>query len=179
MFSNGRFFALRRGHTSTIVRLALLAAVLCLTLGCAEGRKRPPGYLRLGHVSKLLGRATELGDFDLILRRDEGGLSAMSTDCTYDLSSLVLRKVDGKLILVSTLSSSTYDLDGKVLSGPAKVNLPYYELRFDAGVYGSPRDTLYAYVGREVSPEWRLPVTEEMLRVSESSAAAPTPAMGQ
>lgn len=150
-----------------IVRAALVVVVALAVAGCADGRKRPPGYLRLGHISKLLGRATDLKDFDLILRRDEGGLSVMSTDCTYDLSRLVLRKVDGKLILVSTLSSSTYDLDGKVLSGPAKVNLPYYELRFDAGVYDGPRDTLYVYVGREVSPDWRLPVTDEMLRVGE------------
>lgn len=151
-----------------IVRVVLVAVVAFAVAGCADGRKRPPGYLRLGHVSKLLDRATDLKDFDLILRRDDGGLSVMSTSCTYDLSRLVLRKVDGKLILVSTLSPSTYDLDGQVLSGPAKANLPYYELRFDAGVYGGPRDTLYVYVGREVSRDWRLPVTDEMLRAAEA-----------
>lgn len=166
------------GRAIALVRFAALAAAVVGALGCAEGRKRPPGYLRLGHVSKLLGRATELKDFDLILRRDEGGLSAMSTDCTHDLSSLVLRKVEGKLILVSTLSASTYDVDGKVLSGPAKVDLPYYELRFDAGVYGGARDTLYVYVGREVSPSWRLPVTDEMLRLAEGQSTAPTPGAG-
>jgi nitrite reductase/ring-hydroxylating ferredoxin subunit len=155
------------------IGLVAAAAFLFFTLGCADGRKRPPGYLRLGHVSGLLGRAQELKKFDLILRRDDGGLSAMSTQCTYDLSRLVLRKTDRGLILVSTLSSSTYDLDGKVLSGPAKVNLPYYELRFDAGVYGSPRDTLYVYVGREVSSDWRLPVTPEMERAAQTPETTP------
>jgi hypothetical protein len=86
----------------------------------------------------------------------------MSTQGTYDLSQLELRRVDGKLVLVSAYSTSTYDLDGRVLTGPATVNLPFYELQFEPKVVGEPRNTLFARVGREVAPSWRLPVTAEM-----------------
>ena len=156
-----------RVRATAVVGLALLL-IAFLFSGCADGRRRPPGYFRIGHISGLLGRAQELKDFDLIIRRDEQGLSAMSTQCTYDLSRLALRKTEQGLVLYSPFSQTTYDLEGRVLSGPAKVNLPYYEIQFNAGVYGGPGDTLYVYVGREVSPSWRLPVTAEMLRAAEN-----------
>lgn len=158
-----------------VVRHLWVAAVCCAVislLGCSEGLKRPPGYLRIGHVSGLVGKARNLEEFDLIVRRDEGGLSAMSTQCTYDLSPLLLRRVDGKLVLVSQYSSSTYDIDGRVLSGPARVDLPYYELRFEAELYGGPRNTIYVQLGREVGPSWRLPVTAEM---EQAAQTPPTP----
>jgi nitrite reductase/ring-hydroxylating ferredoxin subunit len=143
---------------------ALVLGLLFITVlsGCTEGRKRPPGYLRLGPIAEFLDEPRNLEDFDMIVRRDTGGLYGMSTQCTYDLSQLELRRVDGKLVLVSAYSTSTYDLDGRVLTGPATVNLPFYELQFEPKVVGEPRTTLFARVGREVAPSWRLPVTAEM-----------------
>jgi len=119
--------------------------------------------MRLGPIGEFLDQPRNLEDFDMIVRRDEGGLYGMSTQCTYDLSQLELRRVDGKLILVSAYSASTYDIEGRVLTGPATVNLPYYELQFEPNVFGDPRNTLFARIGREVSPSWRLAVTAEML----------------
>jgi Rieske Fe-S protein len=94
----------------------------------------------------------------LLLRRDELGWYAMSTLCTHDLSVLRRRNGPNGPMLASVYTSSTYDLNGKVLSGPAIKDLPYYELYVEQGVAEGARDTLYARIGSEKPREWRLPV---------------------
>lgn len=80
----------------------------------------------------------------------------MSTMCTYDLTYLKRKQVDGQTLYVSEYTDSKYDLQGNVVSGPAIAALPYYQLKLDAGEYGGPKDTLYVYIGKTVPPEWRL-----------------------
>lgn len=93
-----------------------------------------------------------------MLRRDKDGLYVMSTMCTYDLTYLERRKEGEKDILASTYTDSKYDLNGKVISGPSITDLPYYQLKIDSGVYAGPKDTLYVYIGKKVSKDWRLPL---------------------
>lgn len=144
--------------TSGSYLLLLFVAVLTVVSCKSDYRTRPYGYHRLGKLSELMAPETELTENNILLRRDNRGFYAMSTACTYDLTYLQRRKIDGKDLYVSTYTESKYDLDGKVVSGPSKRNLPYYELRIAPGIYDGPRDTLYVYVGKEVSPDYRLPL---------------------
>lgn len=112
--------------------------------------------MRLGEVSGFLVNEKYLPDLRVLVRKDARGLYAMSTECTHDLSALRLVERDGRRVFVSDYSTSTYDWNGKVLSGPAKGDLPYYYLRVDSGVYGGPKDTLYVDVGDERPATWRL-----------------------
>jgi Rieske Fe-S protein len=99
-----------------------------------------------------------LDDTGLLLRRDEGGWYAMSTLCTKDLSVLQRKETPNGTILASTFTTSTYALDGHVLTGPATKNLEYYELFIDQGVADGPKDTLYARIGKFKPASWRLKV---------------------
>ena len=121
-------------------------------------RKRPISYHRLGPLSDFTQPEIELDKHNLLLRRDDDGFYIMSTVCTYDLTYLQRQNIEGKQIYVSSYSDSKYDLEGNVLSGPSVRHLPYYELKIDAATYDGPKDTLYAYVGREVPKTWRLKI---------------------
>ncbi|MDC0357526.1 hypothetical protein OAO01_01825 [Oligoflexia bacterium] len=126
-------------------------------VGCDwHRRSRAPGYVRLGPIQKFLAPQTHEAEHSLLLRRDEKGLYAMSTLCTYDLSPLVLDRTGKTPFLKSIYSSSKYDMSGNVTSGPAKANLPYFELRLDSNKYGGKPDTLFVFIGPQVSRDWRL-----------------------
>lgn len=129
--------------------------------GCEEPVKhRPYGFLRVGPASDFLQTETYRPDLRMLFRRDERGLSVMSTLCTHDLSPLKLTtRPNGAEIFISEYSESQYRKNGRVMHGPAEANLPFYRLKIDEGVYGGPVDTLYVEVGAEVSSDWRLPVT--------------------
>jgi Rieske Fe-S protein len=149
--------------------LLLLTLAGCLT-ACQEGERRPPGYLRVGNAEQLAKPMTFIEDKRLLLRLDEKGFYVMSTECTHDLTALVPKKNEkGEMYLASQESTSTYDMNGKVLTGPATVNLPYYELIAASGVYGGPVDTIYARIGYEKPADWRLPV----VRRKENASPAP------
>jgi hypothetical protein len=92
--------------------------------------------------------------------RDPDGFSVMSTACTYDLTPLV-RKVspEGRVTWESQTTSSKYDERGQVISGPATVRLPFYQLRADRALPSGPIDTLFAFVGVEKDPSWRFSLT--------------------
>jgi hypothetical protein len=127
--------------------------------GCEQkGLERPYGYIKLGKIDQFIGRRTFLTRDRLLIRRDEQGLSVMSTLCTYDLSPLTPQTTAHGIRFVSQYSTSTYDISGVVLRGPAQVTLPYYELRLASEDETGVRDTLYVYVGKHVSPSWRLPM---------------------
>lgn len=151
----------RRVFMRAVALAAASLIVLLLFVSCTKKvKKRPYGYFRLGPVAEYLAPETRLEKFNLLLRRDEGGLYVMSTVCTHDLTYLLRKTVGEEDIFVSQYTASKYDINGKVISGPATADLPYYELKIDAGVYGGPKDTLYAYIGKEVSREWRLKVPD-------------------
>ena len=133
------------------------ACLSFLLFSCHFTEKRPYGYFRLGKVNSLLAPETEFKDAGFLLKRDAKGFYLMSTFCTYDLTPLERKKLPtGEEIYSSHYTTSTYDLNGKVLAGPAKYNLPYFELEFAAWSYGGPVETLYVKISSEVSPEWRL-----------------------
>lgn len=148
-------------------RIMLMLGFMCLGLiaaGCEPAvRDRPFGDMRLGLAKDLLGSSNFLDNSEIFLRRDERGWYGMSTMCTKDASILVRRAGPNGEILASQYTSSTYDLNGKVLSGPAVKNLPYYELFLDQGTYGGAKDTLYARIGVEKGSDWRLPVPTGLL----------------
>jgi hypothetical protein len=140
-----------------VLFFALVAAVSCLT-GCDIGTKRrPPGLFTLGAVKVLRGSPlTVFPELKIAVRYDAGGFSAMSTACTHDLSPLVRSGTGEKEYWRSMYTTSEYELDGTVRKGPARSNLPYYELRLASGQYGGEPDTLFVMVGVERPREWRL-----------------------
>lgn len=134
----------------------MFCALLTLVSCQPQVRKRPFGYVRLGPAKNYLATETYEKDYNLLIRRDKQGLYAMSTKCTHDLSNLLLNRAGGRIVFSSSYSPSTYDQNGKVLTGPAKFDLPYFRLKIEAGKYGGPRNTLYAVIGDEVGPSWRM-----------------------
>lgn len=140
----------------SFLTVSLLFILFVLT-GCEhKGLERPYGYIKLGKIDQFTGRRTFLTRDRLVIRRDEQGLYVMSTLCTYDLSPLVPQTTAHGIRFVSQYSTSTYDISGVVLRGPAQVSLPYYELRLASEDETGVRNTLYVYIGKQVSPSWRL-----------------------
>jgi hypothetical protein len=137
---------------------AIFLSFFVLVLAGCENKEleRPYGYIKLGKINLFTGRRTFLTRDRLLIRRDEQGLYVMSTLCTYDLSPLVPQTTAHGIRFVSQYSTSTYDISGVVLRGPAQVSLPYYELRLASEDETGVRDTLYVYIGKQVSPSWRL-----------------------
>ena len=143
------------------LRWALFIFLLAALSSCDTGyQRRPIGWYKLGKAKELQAAETFFDEKLLLLKHDQRGFSVMSTACTYDLSPLILRDAPQGGVFVSRYSESQYDREGKVLKGPAHVDLPYYELSIDAGVAGGPKDTLYVQVGVEKPREWRLPFNE-------------------
>ena len=135
----------------------LLAALLLVVSCKPEVRRRPFGYMHIGRIGDFTGPESFVEKDRLFVIRDSKGIAVMSTLCTYDLSPLELKTNDsGQKIWVSRYSDSQYSLDGKVLHGPAKANLPYYYVQIDRNSYDGPRDGIYVQLGKEVEPEWRL-----------------------
>ncbi len=154
--------------------LPILITLLVLFQGCdladvSGNRKRPVGYLKLGKAADFRDSQQYLPEAWLVLMHDENGFYAMSSLCTYDLTPLSQASSESGIIWESKYSTSRYDQQGKVISGPAKHALPYYRLRFDSGVYNGPKDTLYALIGDEVEPGWRLQIPE----AASTAAAVP------
>lgn len=145
-----------------------LVLIIASALSCSSaGKKRPFGYMRLGPVNEMLSPETFMEQKGILLQRDDRGFYAMSTYCTYDLARLVIKsdKENGQRRLVSRFSKSTYDMNGKVLSGPAVSDLPFYKLKMAVEFSTPPGeaievkvDNLYVKIGDEVSPDWRLNV---------------------
>lgn len=161
-------------HRTIRRRLFLSVIALCLLFVASceqQGQQRPFGVRRLRKVEELARAPESFFEEDgFIVRYDEGGFSVMSTMSTDDLTLLKMRKTDNNTILVSSdpLNTSTYDMQGNVLTGPAKKPLPYYELELSYPSYCEPgkdcrRDTLFAKVGNEVSRDWRFKVPKELL----------------
>ncbi len=141
---------------SSILFLLLLA--LSLSSCDMSAKTRPPGLFRLGKVSELKSvDQRAFPEFKIVLFHDQRGFYAMSTACTYDLSPLVRSgQSGGDEHWRSMYTSSEYGLDGRVRKGPARADLPFYELRFAAGAYGGVADTLFVMVGVPRPREWRL-----------------------
>lgn len=141
-------------RASLLAALTVLISVLSACNPAAQ--KRPFGYIKLGKVRELLGQETIIERGGLILRRDAKGFFIMSTYCTKDLSHLAVTKGEGGATLSCPYDHSSFDGEGKVLTGPAISDLPYYKLEYSPDTYGGPVDSLYVKVGEEVAKDWRL-----------------------
>ena len=137
--------------------LPLFFACLFLLPSCRSSvQKRPWGYIKLGKTSDFNRDETYLPDDRLIVRRDDKGLFVMSTASTYDLTGLRRQDSNGSEVWVSEEDTSRFDRFGKVISGPAVADLPFYEMKVDVSEVGGPADTVYAIIGSEKSSDWRL-----------------------
>lgn len=142
-----------------IPALRLLALLLITTTicGCDSSRKRPVGYFHLGEAAQLAAEKEHLfEDLRILVRYDEEGFSAMSTECPYDGVVLARVREGNASIWRSPTSGSVYDGKGKVVKGPSTHNLPFYELRLDRDSYEGRVPTLYVHVGVEREEGWRL-----------------------
>jgi hypothetical protein len=142
------------------VSLLLIFLFIFAILGCdrAGDRKRPPGYLKIGLISTFNEGDNYLPELRLMLRKDSYGYSVMSTECTYDLTPLKKIVNKNSYIWKSDYTNSSYNADGTVITEPATVKLPYYELVLSASKYGGEIDTLYVSIGKEVTANWRLKI---------------------
>ncbi len=130
----------------------LLALSGCAILdGCELPRQKPPPprKVQLGPISKFSAPATYLMIERLLIRRDRNGYSAMSLVCTHQ-TCLVAAAVDGEHELLCPCHGSRFSGTGKVIQGPARRDLPYYELSVDE------QQNLSVFIGKEVTAEWRL-----------------------
>lgn len=126
------------------------------------GRKRPIGFGKIGPISDLQERGiVDAQKVALLVRADAKGVYGMSTLCPMELRPLKARRTDSGPVLFCDVCGSEYDENGHVTKGPAKRNLPFYEIVAAEGVPGGPVDTLYARVGIEVSESWRLPLPKQ------------------
>ena len=143
--------------TKALARFLLICGLVLTTSGCESGhRERPYGTIKIGKYADYVEPEMYLTNLGLMLRRDSGGYSAMSTYSTIDLYPLVRKKSGDSYIFTSEYDSSTFAADGKVLTGPARHDLPYYRLYIDQEVVDTPEDTLFVRIGEEVPKNWRL-----------------------
>jgi nitrite reductase/ring-hydroxylating ferredoxin subunit len=134
----------------------VIACILGSLVGCKSDLKRPYGFVRVGKVDSFNLGQTWLKQFRLVVNRDKLGIFVMSTECTFDGTPLNLITVDDSFILKSSYSDSSYSNFGKVLTGPAKSDLPYYKTLQAAEKLGGAIDTLYVVIGSEVGEKWRM-----------------------
>ncbi len=152
---------------------ALLLAIILPLYGCEPShRERPYGYLRLGLIKDLLNKETYVKEAEILVRHDASGFSAMSTLCTKDLSPLEHKWADERNVWASKYTQSTYEWDGKVRTGPATRNLPYFSIKLESSKYGGPLDMLYVTIGDEKPSEWRLAVPQNALEAAQGRTSS-------
>jgi hypothetical protein len=136
----------------------LLLATSLVLAGCRpDHRKRPYGFLNLGPLSQLVRAPETINNEQRVLVRFDGkGFSAMSLDCTFDLTRVEKVEKNGRTILLAKENGSEYDERGHVLKGPARANLPYYELAFGGVGANLTPTNLYVHIGYEKPEDWRL-----------------------
>ena len=131
-----------------------------LVLGCSDRpMKRPVSVIDVGDYRQFTEPFNYRPDQQIVVWKDEGGLSFMSTMCTYDLALLKLAPgPTGALEFTSNFSTSRYSQTGEVLSGPSKFPLPFYKARYGEAVLGGPKTSVYVEIPGEASKSWRLPL---------------------
>ncbi len=73
-----------------------------------------------------VGQARYVESLQVFVCRDAGGYYAMSSACTHVGAQVGF--VNGASGFLCPLHLSTFDFDGRVTKGPAKVDLPHYSL---------------------------------------------------
>ncbi len=156
------------------VRVVLSAFFVAYLTACTpDVRDRPPGFIRLAPVWALVRPETIIERSAVMVRYDEQGFSVMSTLSTYDLSRLQRVRVGESWHWASKTDGSEFAADGTVLKGPAVAALPYYEMIVDyGGVDSTQPETLYAKLGSQKPPTYRLKPPEHLL-ISPDAATPP------
>ncbi len=150
-------------HRSFFLSIVVVSLIVCTPLaGCRPSTKdRPLGFANLGLVKKFTDDdVVDVSEQAVLVRRDALGIYGMSTLCTRDLRRLKARREGDAPVLFCDVCGSEYDGDGHIINGPARTDLPYYELIVDAGKPHGPKDTVYARIGMKVPSSWRLPFAE-------------------
>jgi len=124
-------------------------AVTVSVLGCEKKYLRPAGDHNLGLVQDLLYARQLIRERQMLVTRDAKGWAAMSTQCSYEGCELSYQ--DQRFLCLCC--GSSFDHNGNVQLGPAKSNLPYFQVRYVEG-------KLYADSGKLVSPEARFTTPE-------------------
>lgn len=124
-------------------------AVCCTLLGCdSGGTGQTERTIELGLVDSFSIGNTELQLDNLMVHRDELGLGVMSLSCTHQ----GCRVSYDENKIVCPCHGAIFSKDGVVVSGPPKVNLPWFHLTLTID------RILVAHLNREVSREWRLKI---------------------
>ena len=121
---------------------------LGIVAGCSAPTT-PKGPLPLGPVSKFPEGKTALDVFRVQIIRNGSELRAISLLCTHQ-TCLLTPQAEG---FDCPCHGSTFDLKGRKLSGPAPLDLPWYELTM------SPQGELLLHRDRQVSAEWSLKIS--------------------
>ena len=135
---------------------AAFLLLLSAGVGCKKQFRRPHGELDLGEVKELLDPKMHIPEKAMLLFRDDRGWSVLSTRCTEEGCDLTYQDET----LFCPCCRSYYDHRGRVISGRAPANLPWYQIRYSDG-------RLYADPGKIVESGYRFQDPELEKDVSE------------
>lgn len=113
--------------------------------GQAGSAPIPDGPIAAGNVSGVAVGSLAIVARSFLLGRDAKGLYAMSLQCTHQGCAVVQQSGNQ---LLCPCHKSVFDSNGAVLVGPAKLPLPHFEVKVDAG--GNITVDMYAQVGVNV-----------------------------
>ena len=117
--------------------------------GCERRYQRAGANHVLGEVQYLLFPKKHIRERALLLFRDDGGWSVLSTQCTHEGCDLTYQDQ----VLLCSCCESVFRHDGMVLRGPAKDPLPFYSISY--------RDNkLYADGSKIVGADYRFTTPE-------------------
>lgn len=109
------------------------------------GTSSTVGPIAAGNVSGVAVGSLAIVARSFLLGRDAKGLYAMSLQCTHQGCAVVQQSGNQ---LLCPCHKSVFDSNGAVLVGPAKLPLPHFEVKVDAG--GNITVDMYAQVGVNV-----------------------------
>jgi Rieske Fe-S protein len=104
---------------------------ICWLSACEQnsGIKPRVGKIELMHISKVPLGLSILSVERLVLLRDEKGIGVFSLVCTHQ--TCLLEKEDSDGGFQCPCHGSRFDSFGKVLNGPAIIDLPWYALEIN------------------------------------------------
>lgn len=145
-------------------------ALLSSLFGCKQGYSREPGEHNLGAVQDLLYTQQLIRDKDILVYRDPSGWSAMSTQCTHEGCALSYQEER----FLCTCCGSIYDHVGSILKGPAKVELPYFEIKYVEGSFYADSSKVVPSTYRFTSPELEEAIARLDVRIKKEGTRAGT-----
>lgn len=144
-------FTSKKTRLLSFVLLVSLCAALLILPACKKSFVREEEFVDLGKIEELLQPLQHLPHSSALVTLDEGGWAAMSTRCTYEGCGLSLHEGN----LLCSCCRSVFDLNGKVLKGPATADLPWNEITFEHGhLYAHPKkvvDQKYRFTNPKIT----------------------------